>query len=99
MGNEGSGMSDKQLAVCDFFVYIPQYSNSTASLNVLVAGSIIMHHFALFAGFQQAGISGYKFDVHECRGKKERFENPTEAEAEVIAKKREERARKSAKVD
>ena len=45
LGNEGSGMSAKQLEYCDQFVYIPQYGGGTASLNVTVAGSIIMHHF------------------------------------------------------
>lgn len=46
LGNEGSGMSDRQKAVCDRFVYIPQYSAATASLNVAVAGGIIFHAFA-----------------------------------------------------
>ncbi|ETW04069.1 hypothetical protein H310_04446 [Aphanomyces invadans] len=36
-GNEGSGLSDAQLAICDRFVYIPQYGGGTASLNVTVA--------------------------------------------------------------
>lgn len=43
-GNEGSGMSKAQKAVCDGFVYIPQYGNGTASLNVTVATTIVMHH-------------------------------------------------------
>jgi len=34
--------------MCDHFVYIPQYTDKTASLNVAVAGSIIFHHFAGF---------------------------------------------------
>lgn len=46
LGNEGSGLSEKQKAVCDFFVYIPHYSGATASLNVAVAGGIIFHNFA-----------------------------------------------------
>jgi hypothetical protein len=29
----------------DFFVYIPQYGNETASLIVTVAASIVLHHF------------------------------------------------------
>ncbi|KAF0709021.1 hypothetical protein AaE_013010 [Aphanomyces astaci] len=48
-GNEGSGLSDAQVAICDRFVYIPQYGGGTASLNVTVATSIVMHAFALWA--------------------------------------------------
>ena len=32
--------------MCDFFVYIPQYGGGTASLNVTVAASIVLQHFA-----------------------------------------------------
>lgn len=39
--------------MCDDFVYIPQYGKGTASLNVTVAGSIIMHHFALWANYKE----------------------------------------------
>ncbi|XP_053991217.1 23S rRNA (guanosine(2553)-2'-O)-methyltransferase RlmP-like isoform X2 [Hylaeus volcanicus] len=46
LGNEGTGMSEKQVTFCDEFVYIPQYSCATASLNVAIAGSIVFHHFA-----------------------------------------------------
>lgn len=42
VGNEGTGLTPAQRAVCDHYVYIPQYSAGTASLNVTVAGSIIM---------------------------------------------------------
>ena len=49
LGNEGSGLNSTQIAMCDHFVYIPQYTDKTASLNVAIAGSIIFHHFALFA--------------------------------------------------
>ncbi|EQC37808.1 hypothetical protein SDRG_04832 [Saprolegnia diclina VS20] len=49
VGNEGSGLSDAQVAICDGFVYIPQYGGGTASLNVTVAASIIMHKYAAWA--------------------------------------------------
>ncbi|KAF0694618.1 Aste57867_14514 [Aphanomyces stellatus] len=49
VGNEGSGLSDAQLAICDRFAYIPQYGGGTASLNVTVAASIVMHSFAVWA--------------------------------------------------
>uniref|UniRef100_J3MKP9 tRNA/rRNA methyltransferase SpoU type domain-containing protein n=1 Tax=Oryza brachyantha TaxID=4533 RepID=J3MKP9_ORYBR len=44
-GNEGTGLSENECAMCDFFVYIPQYGGGTASLNVTVAASIVLHHF------------------------------------------------------
>ena len=37
MGNEGHGLTEAQLAACDHFVYIPQHSTATASLNVNAA--------------------------------------------------------------
>ena len=49
--------------ICDHFVYIPQYSDKTASLNVAIAGSIIFHHFALWAQFKESSREGEKFDV------------------------------------
>ncbi|TDH74357.1 hypothetical protein CCR75_001440 [Bremia lactucae] len=55
MGNEvggkrvGAGMNSAQMAICDQFVYIPQYGGGTASLNVTVAASIVLQRFALWA--------------------------------------------------
>ena len=63
LGNEGSGLNSTQLAICDHFVYIPQYTDKTASLNVAIAGSIIFHHFALWAKYPEAGREGQKFEV------------------------------------
>ncbi|CAK4078610.1 unnamed protein product [Aphanomyces euteiches] len=51
-GNEGSGLSDPQIAICDRFAYIPQYGGGTASLNVTVATSIVLHSFATWANSQ-----------------------------------------------
>ncbi|KAG8373012.1 hypothetical protein BUALT_Bualt12G0126700 [Buddleja alternifolia] len=45
LGNEGTGLSAKECEICDFFVYIPQYGGGTASLNVTVAASIVLHHY------------------------------------------------------
>lgn len=42
---QGMGLSAKECEICDFFVYIPQYGGGTASLNVTVAASIVLHHF------------------------------------------------------
>ncbi|KAG2787842.1 hypothetical protein JG687_00016764 [Phytophthora cactorum] len=55
MGNEGSGMNSAQVAICDDFVYIPQYGGGTASLNVTVAASIILQSFALWAKLPTVG--------------------------------------------
>ena len=61
MGNEGAGLLPAQLEVCDQFVYIPQHSGSTASLNVNAACAIVLHHFALWAALPEAPRDGYKY--------------------------------------
>jgi tRNA C32,U32 (ribose-2'-O)-methylase TrmJ len=43
---QGTGLSDKEMEICDSFVYIPQSGPGTASLNVTVAASIVLHQFA-----------------------------------------------------
>lgn len=78
LGNEGCGMTPAQRAACDFFVYIPQHSGATASLNVAVAGSIVLHHFALWASMPE----------------QPRFQQPTEAERQEMERKRAERTAK-----
>lgn len=57
------GLSEKQIRLCDSFVYIPQYGPGTASLNVAVATSIILHHFAMAAGYEERSRTGFKFDL------------------------------------
>ncbi|KAL6768906.1 CGLD33 [Auxenochlorella protothecoides x Auxenochlorella symbiontica] len=73
LGNEGQGLSERQIRNCDAFIYIPQYGAGTASLNVAVAASIVLHHFALWAGFPERGREGQKFIVaprpQSARGK------------------------------
>ncbi|PKA55345.1 21S rRNA (GM2251-2'-O)-methyltransferase [Apostasia shenzhenica] len=63
LGNEGTGLSPKECEICDFFVYIPQYGSGTASLNVTVAASIVLHHFGAWAGFAETRREGNKFSV------------------------------------
>ena len=63
LGNEGAGLNQKQIEICHQFVYIPQYTDKTASLNVAIAGSIIFHHFALWAGYQEHSREGYKYET------------------------------------
>ncbi len=45
MGNEGQGMTSKQMSMCDGFVRISQYGGGTASLNVSVAAGLVLHRF------------------------------------------------------
>ena len=45
MGNEGTGLQEKQMNTCDMFCRIPQYGCGTASLNVYVAASIVLYNF------------------------------------------------------
>ena len=63
LGNEGSGMNQKQKDMCDQLVFIPQYSNKTGSLNVAIAGSIIFHHFGVWANYKEAEFTNEKFNV------------------------------------
>lgn len=63
LGEEGHGLRANELAICDKFVYIPQYGNGTASLNVVVAASIVLQHFASWSGMPERGREGYKFVV------------------------------------
>lgn len=73
--SQGQGLSERQIRNCDAFIYIPQYGAGTASLNVAVAASIVLHHFALWAGFPERGREGQKFIVaprpQSARGKGE----------------------------
>lgn len=70
LGNEGSGMSDAAREICDHFVYIKHFGQGTASLNVTVAGSIVLHHFAEWAGYAEAprnSDNDEKFNVTEIK--------------------------------
>ena len=60
-GNEGKGLSENQRSVCDRFCYIPQFSSGMASINVSCCSAIVLHHFAINAGFTEASIVGEKF--------------------------------------
>ena len=57
-GNEGTGLSVKQKSVCDYFIFIPQYGNGTASLNVNVATSIILHRFQVWDTNNPINVGG-----------------------------------------
>ncbi|CAL1145087.1 unnamed protein product [Cladocopium goreaui] len=94
LGNEGEGMSQAQREACDFFVYIPQHTGATASLNVAIAGSIVLHHFATWAGMPEHPRNGEKFVLDPTRSSLEKFQNPTEAEREEMERKRTERAKR-----
>ena len=63
-GAEGNGIPLAHRQFCDSFVYVPQFSSATASLNVTVATSIVLHEFALWAGYQEAPRKGEKFVVY-----------------------------------
>lgn len=65
LGNEGQGLNERQMRLCDRFVYIPQYGVGTASLNVAVAASIVLHRFAVWAGYPENERHNQKFNVGE----------------------------------
>ncbi|KAG9457486.1 hypothetical protein H6P81_001994 [Aristolochia fimbriata] len=87
LGNEGTGLSAKECEICDFFVYIPQYGCGTASLNVTVAASIVLHHFGIWAGFPERIRDGNKFSVAE-KPVKQGGRNWCSESAEVVAQER-----------
>lgn len=60
LGNEGSGLSRAQAAVCDGFVYIPQHGPGTASLNVATAAGIVLHRFTSWARYPERRRVGNK---------------------------------------
>lgn len=75
MGNEGTGLDAAEMSVCDYFLYIPQYKSNTECLNVSVAGSIVLCHFASkfktdWAGYQESQREGHKFLVDDVTGYK-----------------------------
>lgn len=61
MGNEGAGLDAEARGLCDRLVYVRQATASTASLNVAIATSICLHHFATFARYGEAPRVGGKF--------------------------------------
>ncbi|XP_028759917.1 uncharacterized protein LOC114718672 [Neltuma alba] len=87
LGNEGTGLSAKECEICDFFVYIPQYGGGTASLNVTVAASIVLHHFGVWAGFAERSRDGNKFIVAEKPMKQGRRNYCAETD-DIIAEER-----------
>lgn len=88
LGNEGSGLSAKECEICDFFVYIPQYGCGTASLNVTVAASIVLHHFGVWAGFSERSRDGNKFVVAERPVKQAKRGFCTETEESIIEERK-----------
>ncbi|KOM33576.1 hypothetical protein LR48_Vigan01g313200 [Vigna angularis] len=88
LGNEGQGLSPKEIQICDFFVYIPQYGAGTASLNVTVAASIVLHHFAVWAGFEERSRDGNKFVVAERPVKQGRRNYSTETDDSIIQERK-----------
>ena len=59
--NEGQGLTPQQIEACEQFVYIPQHSDATASLNVNAACAVVLHHFAMWAALPEAPREGYKY--------------------------------------
>lgn len=88
LGNEGTGLSVKECEICDFFVYIPQYGSGTASLNVTIAASIVLHHFGVWAGFTERTRDGNKFVVAERPTRQSRRSLCTESDDVVVEERR-----------
>eukprot|EP01064_Diplonema_japonicum_P026278 TRINITY_DN3769_c0_g1_i1.p1 TRINITY_DN3769_c0_g1~~TRINITY_DN3769_c0_g1_i1.p1 ORF type:complete len:257 (+),score=50.77 TRINITY_DN3769_c0_g1_i1:43-813(+) len=93
MGNEGHGLHDSIKAICDWYVYIPQYSQGTASLNVCTAAAVVLSHFALWRGHSEAKREGEKFVVETPPTDREKYET---ADPSAFDSLRKERAAKAA---
>lgn len=63
LGSEGDGLNAKQRRLCDALVYIPQHGPGTASLNVTVAASIVLHQFSVWARYPERAREGQKYVV------------------------------------
>lgn len=94
-------MNEKQISLCDHFVYIPQFSKGTASLNVNVAASIVMHHFSTWAGYEEAPREKdrAKFVVESFETGKDRERTEDEIQLAEERKKRREEAEEAEEVD
>ena len=77
---QGAGLSSKQIALCDDFIYVAQYGAGTASLNVSTAAAIVLHHFALWAAYPEQAREDQKFHVAEKPLKAHATGNPPEAD-------------------
>lgn len=62
-GNEGAGLLENQIALCDGLVYVPQFAAATASLNVNAATATCLSWFAAAAGYAEVAREGNKYDV------------------------------------
>ncbi|KAL8171330.1 hypothetical protein V2J09_023134 [Rumex salicifolius] len=85
LGNEGTGLSTKEYEICDFFIYIPQYGCGTASLNVTVAASIVLHHFA---GYPERSRDGNKYVVAEKPQRQMKKNVCSETDENIIEERR-----------
>lgn len=66
-GNEGHGLTEADKAVCDWFCYIPQHGDGTASLNVASAVACVLTTAATACRLPEAPRDGEKFVVGEVR--------------------------------
>lgn len=94
-GNEGTGIDDQVLNLCDEIIYIPQYGNGTSSLNVSVSCAIILHNYAVWANYEETKIDNKKFVIEKCKSKLENYLCPTEMLQKEIELKRIQRSEKN----
>ncbi|CRG97321.1 RNA methyltransferase, putative [Plasmodium gallinaceum] len=87
-GNEGTGIEDKILNLCDKIIYIPQYGNGTSSLNVSISCSIILHNFAIWANYKEIEIENKKFIIQKNKNKLDNYLHPSDDLLKEINNKR-----------
>eukprot|EP00668_Euglena_longa_P000391 GGOE01000502.1.p1 GENE.GGOE01000502.1~~GGOE01000502.1.p1 ORF type:complete len:186 (-),score=29.04 GGOE01000502.1:316-873(-) len=69
LGHSGRGLTSEELQFCEQLVSIAQYSGAVPSLGSVIAGSIVLHHFGLWAGKQEQERKGQKFVVCTTSGR------------------------------
>ena len=68
VGNEGTGLTQSQIDVCDKFVYVKQFGTG-GSINVNVAAGIVLHRFASAANYREnPRIEGRFQSSHDAEG-------------------------------
>lgn len=58
-GNEGTGLNERQKHLSDWLVYIPQYGDGTASLNVYIATTLVMNQYSQWLDSRKTALCDY----------------------------------------
>jgi len=92
-GGEGEGLLDAHKALCDHFVYIPQHGVGGISgmqcLNVATACAIVLHHYAVWAGYPELSRDPSGADKYALSKPPSAGSGPGSAHAQAVHVERE----------